>query len=327
MLGTDFEAIYLIIGCAFAFLFLLSFGIMRFAERRIQALSLRRRIQESSGLQGDLSESTAVLADGGRGKDMISRILGFFEGRFSKTESTDYSLYSERRLKFYRAGMTDANSPSAFFAVKILLVVVLLGFFFFTYDRIANTLGNSLLTAAFGIVLALIGLYLPELWLRVKTAKRKRRIDEGMPDALDLLVVCVEAGMGLDAALARVGEEIRLTNLDISNEIRMLGLELRAGKSRDMALRNMGLRMNHEDVNSLITLLIQTDRFGTSIARALRVYSDTFRVKRFQRAEEQAAKLPVKLVFPLILFILPALMVTIMGPAVIRIYNAFFIAP
>ena len=327
MLGTDFQTIYLIIGCAFAFLFLLSFGIMRFVDRRIQALSLRRRIQEASGLQANLSESTAVLADGAKGKDTISRILGFFEGRFSKTESTDYSLYSERRLKFYRAGMTDANSPSAFFAVKILLVVVLLGFFFFTYDRIANTLGNSLLTAAFGIVLALIGLYLPELWLRLRTARRKRRIDEGMPDALDLLVVCVEAGMGLDAALARVGEEIRLTNLDISNEIRMLGLELRAGKSRDMALRNMGLRMNHEDVNSLITLLIQTDRFGTSIARALRVYSDTFRVKRFQRAEEQAAKLPVKLVFPLILFILPALMVTIMGPAVIRIYNAFFIAP
>jgi tight adherence protein C len=327
MLGTDFEVIYLIIGCAFAFLFLVSFGVMRYAGRRIQALSLRRRIREASGLQGDFSESTAVLADGAKNKDIISRILRFFGGRFSRTESTDYSLYSERRLKFYRAGMTDANSPALFSGIKIFLVVILLGFFFFTYDRIMNTLENSLLTAALAIVLALIGFYLPELWLRIKTAQRKRRIDEGMPDALDLLVVCVEAGMGLDAALARVGEEIRLTNRDISNEIRMLGLELRAGKSRDTALRNMGLRMNHEDVNSLITLLIQTDRFGTSIARALRVYSDTFRVKRFQRAEEQAAKLPVKLVFPLILFILPALLVTIMGPAVIRIYNAFFSAP
>ncbi|MBP1748760.1 MAG: hypothetical protein H6Q52_1299 [Deltaproteobacteria bacterium] len=327
MLGIDLETIYLITGCAFAVLFLFSFGILRFIDRRMQTLSLRRRIEEASTLSIDLSESTAALAEGGKSKDIISRILGFFQGRFSKAESTDYSLYSERRLKYYRAGMTNVNSPTLFSAIKILLVVLVLGAFYFNFDRILQALGSVALTAVLGILAVLLGVYLPELYLKMRTRARKRRIDEGMPDALDLLVVCVEAGMGLDAAMARVGEEIRLTNRDISDEIRMLGLELRAGKSRDTALRNMGLRMDHEDVNSLITLLIQTDRFGTSIARALRVYSDSFRVKRFQRAEEQAAKLPVKLVFPLILFILPALMVTIMGPAVIRIYDAFFGSP
>ena len=146
---------------------------------------------------------------------------------------------------------------------------------------------------------------------------------EGIPDALDLLVVCVEAGMGLDAAINRVAEEIKLTNRILSDELKFLNLELRAGKSRQAALRNLAMRTDLEDVNSLVTLLIQTDKFGTSVAKALRVYSDTFRTKRYQKAEELAAKLPVKLVVPLIVFIFPSLFVTILGPAAIRIYEVF----
>lgn len=127
--------------------------------------------------------------------------------------------------------------------------------------------------------------------------------------------------MGLDAAINRVAEEIKLDSPVLSDELRLLNLEMRAGKLRQDALRDMAMRMDLEDVKSLVTLLIQTDKFGTSMAQALRVYSDSFRTKRFQRAEEIAAKLPVKLIFPCILFIFPSLFVVILGPAAIRIYE------
>jgi tight adherence protein C len=142
---------------------------------------------------------------------------------------------------------------------------------------------------------------------------------EGLPEALDMMVVCVEAGMGLDAAINRVGEEIALSNKVVGEEFRLLSLELKVGKQRKDALRSLAMRTDLEDVNSLVTLLIQTERFGTSIGQSLRVHSDSMRVKRQQKAEEIAAKLPVKLLIPLILFIFPSLFVTILGPAVIRI--------
>ena len=144
---------------------------------------------------------------------------------------------------------------------------------------------------------------------------------EGFPDALDLMVVCVEAGIGLDAAITRVGEEMRFGNEVLSEEFKMLSLELRAGKQRRDALRNLALRTDLEDVSSLVSLLIQTDKFGTSVAQALRVHSDSMRVRRYQRAEELATKLPVKLLFPLILFIFPSFFVTLLGPAVIQIFR------
>jgi tight adherence protein C len=135
------------------------------------------------------------------------------------------------------------------------------------------------------------------------------------------MVVCVEAGMGLDAAINRVGEEMKLRNEVVSEEFRLMGLELRAGKLRRDALRNLGIRTGLDEVKSLMTLLVQTDKFGTSVAQALRVHSDSMRTRRYQKAEEMAAKLPVKLIFPLILFILPSLFVVVVGPAVIRLFR------
>ena len=149
-------------------------------------------------------------------------------------------------------------------------------------------------------------------------------MQKGLPDALDLLVVCVEAGMGLDQAINRVAEEIKLTNDVLSDEFKLFNLEMRAGKPRQEAMKDLALRIDLEDMNNLVNLLIQTDRFGTSIAQALTVYSDTFRTKRFMHAEEVAAKLPVKLVLPLILFIFPSLFVAIAGPAAIRVFQVFF---
>jgi len=170
-------------------------------------------------------------------------------------------------------------------------------------------------------MLAIFGYYLPDLWLRFKIARRKELILNGFPDALDLLVVCVEAGMGLDSAINRVAKEIKLDNKVLSGELELYNLEMRAGKLRKDALRNLAMRTDLEEVNSLATLLIQTDKFGTSVGQALKVYSDTMRTQRYQRAEERAAKIPVKLIFPLILFIFPSLFVAILGPAVINIYR------
>jgi tight adherence protein C len=139
------------------------------------------------------------------------------------------------------------------------------------------------------------------------------------------MVICVEAGIGLDAAIQRVAQEIEFSCLELSDELNFTTLELRAGKTRVDALRNLALRTNLTEINSLVTLLVQTDKFGTSMANALRVYADTYRTERYQKAEELAAKLPVKLLFPLAVFIFPSLFVVLLGPAAISIYKALIV--
>jgi tight adherence protein C len=139
------------------------------------------------------------------------------------------------------------------------------------------------------------------------------------PDALDLMVVCVEAGLGLDQAINRVADEIKLSHKELSEEFHLLGLELRTGVGRTDALRNLSRRIDLDEIKSLIALLVQTDRFGTSIGQALRVHSDAMKVSRQMKAEERAAKIPVKLLLPLILFIFPSVFIVIIGPGAIRI--------
>lgn len=168
-----------------------------------------------------------------------------------------------------------------------------------------------------------VAFYLPGFLLDVRVKKRQQAILRALPDALDLLVVCVEAGMGLDAAMYRVCVEISPRQPVLGSELRLLTLELRAGKSRRDALKDLSSRVGLEDVGSLVAMLIQADMFGTSIAQTLRVYADAMRTKRFQRAEELAAKLPIKLLFPLVFSIFPTLLVVILGPAALRIMQIF----
>lgn len=163
----------------------------------------------------------------------------------------------------------------------------------------------------------ILGMMVPDMWLRRQIGQRKHRIQMALPDMMDLAVVCVEAGMGLDQTLQRIGHELRKTHTDLSDELRLYNLEVSAGLKRQEALRNFALRTDVDDVKALTGSLIQTDRFGTSIADSLRVFSDTLRVKRRQRAEEQAAKMNVKIVIPLVLFIFPAIFAVVAGPAVI----------
>src|SRR6185369_12439875 len=146
---------------------------------------------------------------------------------------------------------------------------------------------------------------------------------KALPDALDLMVVCVEAGLGLNAALNRVGQEMDLVEPALAEELAMTNREIRAGRARDEALRNLGNRTGVDDLKSLVAMLVQTDRFGTSIADSLRVFADSMRTKRRQRAEELVAKAAIKLIFPLLLCIFPALFIVLMGPALIRIWDLF----
>jgi tight adherence protein C len=165
------------------------------------------------------------------------------------------------------------------------------------------------------------GFFLPRFWLKRKIKARQRRLTLGLPDALDLTVICVEAGLALDQALMRVGEDLRHAHPELSSELYMVNLEMRAGKPRVEALHNLASRTGVDDIRALVGTLVQTDRFGTSVAQALRVHSDSLRTERRQRAEEAAAKTTIKMVIPLVLFILPSLLFVTLGPAVIQLYH------
>jgi tight adherence protein C len=169
----------------------------------------------------------------------------------------------------------------------------------------------------------LAGIVLPEVFILWRVSARQHRMRKGLPDALDLLVICVEAGLGIDQALMRVSQELRLVHRDLSEELQLVNLEMRVGKTRIEALRELARRTGVDDIKALVAMLAQTERFGTSIAQSLRVYSDDLRVRRRQRAEEMAAKTTVKMVPPLVFFIFPALMVVIIGPAVLILLRQF----
>jgi tight adherence protein C len=175
----------------------------------------------------------------------------------------------------------------------------------------------------FALLAAAIGYLLPGMFLSRKIEARKREIREGLPDALDLFIVCVEAGCGLDQAIVKASDELGLTYPSLAYELRLITTEIRAGKPRIEAFKNFAARTKVDDVQSLVALLVQTDKFGTSLAQALRTHADTSRTKRRQNAEERAGKLGVKLVFPLVLFLFPALYVVILGPAVITFLRVF----
>jgi tight adherence protein C len=170
------------------------------------------------------------------------------------------------------------------------------------------------------IVLSIFGgAALPDVWLKRRIEHRKQNIQHALPDAMDLTVISIEAGLGIDQALMRVGQEIRTAHPDLADELQLRNLEVNMGRSRSDAFRNLAERTGVEDLKALIAILIQTDRFGTSVGQALRTFSDALRTKRRQRAEEQAAKLAIKMIVPMVMFIFPGVFIVILGPAAIAI--------
>ena len=214
----------------------------------------------------------------------------------------------QRRLT--RAGYPSTKAAVYFAAAEVITPIILaLGVIWYW----------GLRGGLFAVLAAAVGYMLPGLWLANRTAARQKQIRNGLPDALDLLIVCVEAGSALDQAIVKASEELAIAYPALAAELRFITTETRAGKPRLEAFKNFAARTGVDDVRALVAMLIQTDRFGTSIAQALRTHAEVSRTKRRQRAEERAAKLGVKLVFPLVFCLFPAMYVVVLGPAVIKI--------
>jgi tight adherence protein C len=307
--GTVFLVIALLLGGGYA-------RVRRQADRRRLLGKLRR---DEAWWGGD-SDAESLLRDERPGATGIREFFGGIGKRLALKKPEEVSGL---RKTFLMAGLRGSNNPAVFYGVKFFLALLCPALYLVSGLFVVWTLSVNV-SMAILLGSSLLGFYLPNLWLRNRIEKRKEKLFKAFPDALDLLVVCVEAGMGIDAAINRVGQEMVLSNRELSEEFKLLSLELKAGKSRQDALKNLAMRSDLEDVHNLVSLLIQTDRFGTSLGGALRIYSETFRAKRYTRAEEKAAVLTTKLMFPLIFFIFPALLVVLMGPAAVRFYEVLY---
>jgi tight adherence protein C len=229
---------------------------------------------------------------------------------------------SALRTRFMNAGWRNPATPALYFASKTILALTLPAL-----AGIVLALVPAVPTSTKVLFLLLLaascGYYLPNVVLARIVQRRKREIFESIPDALDLLTVCVEAGLSLERALVKVAGEIHIKSVTLAQELHLVLMEMRAGFTKEKSLRNFALRVGLDDVDSLVAMLIQSERFGTSIGDALRVYSDTLRNKRRVIAEEAAAKIGLKLLFPLIFCIFPTLLMVLLGPAVMQLTRTF----
>ena len=220
-----------------------------------------------------------------------------------------------RKFKLIQAGFRSQGAYRTFFAAKIVLFVLLPSLYLFI-SSVYNLTSEVTLMC---IIIAGTGFFIPDIVILHYKLKRQEIITKALPDAIDLMVICVTAGLGLDMTFNRVGQEIRPHCQDLSDEFSLTNLEIRAGKSREESYKNMARRTDVPEVRSLMNMLNQTNRFGTNVSDSLRVHADSMRIKRRQIAEEKAAKSAVKLILPLILFIFPAIMIVLVGPAGIKI--------
>ena len=220
-----------------------------------------------------------------------------------------------------QAGYRSPEAATAFRAIQVTLFVAIPSLVVtacFLMNRSATDM------AVFGMVGAAVGFYLPRYILRKMISGRQQRITWGLADAMDLMVVAVEAGLGLNAALNRVGDELKTLHPDMHTEIELVNLEIRVGRSREEALRNLAERTGVEDIRSFVALLIQADRYGSSIAKAVRIFADSLRTKRRQRAEQISQKAALKLLFPLTMFLFPVIILVVLGPALLNLYDILF---
>jgi tight adherence protein C len=219
------------------------------------------------------------------------------------------------------AGFRSDGAIRIFFGIKVIFCIVM---FFFALMLHRHITDNPVLRIVFLIAGTGGGYFAPGFYLEKEVKKRQELLRLSLPDALDMMVVSVEAGLGLDQALQYVAREIEVNHPELSDELALVGLEMRAGKRRAEALRNLADRTGEEELRKLVAILIQTDRFGTSMGESLRTHSDFMRMRRKQEAEERAAKVGVKLVFPIFLFILPSMMIVAAGPAMLRLFQDLF---
>lgn len=277
---------------------LLSLAIASPTEKRVQELA-------QPGKKGNWAQTVVQIV-----------------GPFAKLSAPDVKWEgSALRIRFLNAGIRGDSAPLIYFGLKTLLPLVFaaIGYLFlqvsgFSVDH--NTMLLILLLAA------TVGCYLPNFTILRMAAQRRREVFETFPDAADLMLICVEAGLGLDSALTRVAQEIQIKSVVLAQEIHLTNLEIRAGIAREHALRNLGIRTGIEEVSTFASMLSQSEKFGSSVGESLRVFSDDLRHKRQILAEELAAKVSTKMLFPLVFCIFPAITMVVLGPALIRIWNS-----
>ena len=300
--------LYLITFLTFVLATSLVFYLQYAFMRRKNPLSERLADLEKSNPFRAYAES-AVQAQRETGVERVFEPL-------SKLMPKSVGEVSATTRKLMQAGYRHKSAVTIFYGIKVSLILGLL-LAAFVAGRFQSVPIENVFITFFACVAA--GYILPDFILSTRVTARREKIQLALPDALDLLVVCVEAGLGLDQGILKTSEELRVTHPDICDELNLVNLELRAGKPRKEALKNLADRTGVEDMNGLVSMLIQTDKFGTSIAQSLRVHSDALRTKRRQRAEERAHKVSVKLVFPLVFLIFPSMFIIILGPGVIKI--------
>jgi len=268
-------------------------------------------------LGGEATFSTPAFGEAAASDGMVVRIIQEL-GEKVPIDPTDASLL---RRDLMAAGYRSENALFYYQAGRVIAIVVLVGLAMIFRGYITS---NGILAIVIPIAAGFLGFYAPSLYLDNLVANRHDRLRMSLPDALDLMVVSVEAGLGLDQAIQYVAKELITTHPDISEELQLVNLEIRAGKRRVEALRNLAERTGETELRKLVAILIQTERFGTSIADSLRTHSDFMRVRRRQEAEERANKVGVKLVFPIFFFILPSMLVVSAGPGLLQVFKYLF---
>jgi tight adherence protein C len=273
-----------------------------------------RRLQRRLAPSPDLPELSLDR------KEHVTRLMARGLTPLAKLATPIGGELSELRATLTHAGFRSAYAVQIFLASKALLALAFLAIVLWVN---AMRVDPVPLMPVWGAAVAAAGMFLPNLVVRMRAHDRQRLIDEGLPDALDLLVTCVEAGLGLDAALQRVAGEIALARPVLAEELALTFLEIKAGAKRTDAFRSLAERTGVQDLKTLAATLIQTEMFGTSVAKALRIQAEGMRIRRMQRAEERAAVLGVKMAFPLVLCFLPSLLAVILGPAWVGIVGTF----
>ncbi len=307
----------LIMVATFISVCLLTYGLFVF-------LSSRRSVKERFAKRKKEDDPLLKLRRADKKSRLKNRFISYISsfGKFAvKDEKEDFSETSSLRMTLIRAGFRHSSSPAVYFGLRVLLAVGLpLIFMLYVvfFKRGADSF--SLMSA---LILSAIGYYGPVYGLKFIANRRMDRIDRALPDVLDLLIVSMEAGLSLQASLNRVAAECGRLSRELSRELEITNAELRAGIPRDIALKNFADRTGVQSVKSLVALMIQSEKMGASISQSLRTHASFSRVQRAQKAEEIAAKMPVKIVFPTLFCIFPALFIVILGPAAISIYRNF----
>ena len=306
---SDLSLLAVLLGISFlvTVMVVAGIGFWLFGGQRL----VERRLREAGGLteqqQGDFAQGAFTVHVDHSKRALVSPVANWRESRI--------------RSRLVQSGLRANSAVTVTLLAKVLLAIAVPSLLLLPLAALGLFAGKMMLMAIWMVVLALLGFLLPDIALSLRARERRHELEAAFPDTLDLLVVCIEAGLSLDAAIQRVGQEVARSSEAMSDELLLMSLEMRAGKPRNEAMKALAERTGIADLNSLISILIQAENFGTSVGEALREHAVEMRQMRIQRAREKAAKLPVKLTFPILFFIFPALFLVILGPAMVNILS------